>query len=284
MTHSLKGEESDMKITEHILTNNDCYKAGRTIVPKGIMVHSPGVAQPDVNVFLRTWNRPDVDRCVHAFVHEDGVTETLPWNWRGWHAGVPRDGGVSANNTHISFEILEPAGHTYDGGTMVGYDAEKNAAYFKKVYANAVELAALLCRKYGLDPNTQIVDHAEGYQMNIASNHADVGHWFPKHGKSMDTFRADVQARLNGGDETEQEAFDKLFDQASQRAQTEERAMPASDWANEDWDRAVAAGIFDGTAPRAPLSREQAAVLLGRLGLIPEAPAEVLEPEPVNKA
>lgn len=34
--------------------------------------------------------------------------------------------------------------------------------------------------------------HSEGHKLGIASNHADVGHWFSKHGKSMDTFRADV--------------------------------------------------------------------------------------------
>ena len=32
--------------------------------------------------------------------------------------------------------------------------------------------------------------------MGIASNHSDVMHWFPKHGKSMDTFRAAVKAGL----------------------------------------------------------------------------------------
>ena len=73
-----------MEITEHILTNNDCYKAGKTIVPKGIMVHSTGVAQPDVEVMLRAWDRPGVEACAHAFVHTGGVTETLPWNWKGW--------------------------------------------------------------------------------------------------------------------------------------------------------------------------------------------------------
>ena len=72
-----------MEITEHILTQNDCYKAGRTITPKGIMVHSMGVAQPKVEVFLDTWNKPNVNMCVHAFVHRGGVVETLPWNWRG---------------------------------------------------------------------------------------------------------------------------------------------------------------------------------------------------------
>lgn len=59
-----------MHITEHILTNSDCYKAGRTIKPKGIMVHSTGVAQPDVNVFLKAWDKPGVNACVHAIVHQ----------------------------------------------------------------------------------------------------------------------------------------------------------------------------------------------------------------------
>ena len=254
-----------MQITEHILTQNDCYKAGRTIVPKGIMVHSTGVAQPDVSVFLEAWNRPGVDMCVHAFVHRRGVVETLPWNWRGWHAGTPPGGGVSANGTHIAFEILEPAGHTYAGGAMVGYDAEKNAAYFSEVYQNAVELCAYLCRRYGLEPLEDILDHQEGYRRGIASNHADVAQWFPKHSRSMDTLRADVKALLEGGEPSvTQEQFDALL---AANLQAVERREPAP-WAREAWEKAVHAGVFDGSKPQAPLSREQAALVLERLGLL----------------
>ena len=152
------------------------------------MVHSCGVAQPNVEVFLKTWNVPGYTACVHAFVHEGGVVQTLPWNCRGWHAGG------AANNTHIGFEICEPAGHTYKGGTMIGYDTEQNEEYFRKVYQNAVELTAELCRTYGLDPLEEgvILCHSEGYQKGVASNHADVMHWFPKHGKTMDDFRREV--------------------------------------------------------------------------------------------
>lgn len=254
-----------MQLTEHILTRNDCYKAGRTIVPKGIMVHSTGIAQPDVNVWLRLWDRPGVEKCAHAFVHAGGVTETLPWNWRGWHAGTPPGGGISANNTHISFEILEPVGHTYQGGTMVGYDADGNADYFRRVYTNAVELCAMLCRKYGLDPLRDIVDHREGYQEDMASSHADVSHWFPRHGKSMDTLRADVKALLEGERELTQEQFDAMFQTAMAAYRKEQEARPVSSWAETDWDAAVKAGLFDGTRPCAPLTREQAAVVLGRM-------------------
>lgn len=187
-----------MNLTQNYLTKNDCYKAGRTITPKGIMIHSPGVAQPDVDVFVNTWNAPGVDACVHAFVTREGVVQTLPWNWRGWHAGTPPHGGVSANNTHISIEILEPTGHTYDGGRMVGYDPAANRAYFAAVYHNAVELCTMLCGRYGFNPADKAVllCHSEGYARSIASNHADVMHWFPFHGKSMDAFRSDVAAAM----------------------------------------------------------------------------------------
>ena len=259
-----------MQLTEHILTNSDCYKAGRTITPKGIMVHSTGVAQPDVEVFLREWDRPGVDKCAHAFVHRGGVAETLPWNWRGWHAGTPPDGGVSANNTHIAFEILEPAGHTYQGGEMVGYDAARNAAYFAAVYRNSVELCAYLCTRYGLDPAADIIDHFEGHALDVASNHSDVSQWFPRHGKSMDTLRADVKALLEGGDATmTQEQFDAMFAVSAQAYRKAQEARPVSAWAAEAWERAVAAGIFDGTKPGGSLTREQAALVLDRLGIIP---------------
>lgn len=41
-----------------------------------------------------------------------------------------------------------------------------------------------------------------------------------------------------------------------------------SSWAKEAWKKAVALGIFDGTNPQGPLTREQAAVILDRLNLL----------------
>lgn len=32
----------ELKLSQEFLTENDCYQAGRKIVPKGIMVHSTG--------------------------------------------------------------------------------------------------------------------------------------------------------------------------------------------------------------------------------------------------
>ena len=178
-----------MELEQQFLTDNDCYQAGRTITPKGVMVHSTGVAQPDPEVFVRRWNRSGVEKCVHAFAGRERVIQTLPWTMRGWHAGTGTS-GRSANNTHIGFEICE------DGLT--------DYTYFQKVYREAIELCAYLCKEYGLTEQN-IICHSEGYKQGIASNHGDVMHWFPKHGKSMDTFRAEVKALLATADEEKDE-------------------------------------------------------------------------------
>ena len=111
-----------MNLRKLIFTNNACYKAGRKIKPKGIMVHSTGANNPNLrryvgpddgllgkNQYNNHWNqdRPDGRQvCVHAFIGKlkDGsiaTYQTLPWDHRGWHAGG------DANNTHIGFEICE---------------------------------------------------------------------------------------------------------------------------------------------------------------------------------
>ena len=192
-----------MNLRELIFVNNDCYKAGKTIVPKGIMVHSTGANNPRLsryvgpddgllgkNTYGNHWNRKmDRQVCVHGFIGKlaNGTIatyQTLPWNHRGWHSGSGLKG--SANNTHISFEICE------DGLT--------DASYFNKVYKEAVELCAYLCKLYNLNPTADgvIIGHYEGHKRGIASNHGDPANWFPKHGKSMDTFRADVKAEMGG--------------------------------------------------------------------------------------
>ena len=106
----------------------------------------------------------------------------MPWNYKGWHCGKGNKG--SANNTHVSVELCE--------------DALTDANYFNKVYKEAVEFAAYLCQLYNFDPlkDGVIIGHYEGYQRGIASNHADPRNWFPRFGKSMDTFRTDVAAKM----------------------------------------------------------------------------------------
>ena len=66
--------------------------------------------------------------------------------------------------------------------------------------------------------------------------------------------------------ELTQEEFDRLLENYLAR----DRAKAASQWAVTAWQSAKAAGVLDGTAPQAPLTREQAALVLERLGLLKE--------------
>ena len=205
-----------MNLRQLYLRNNACYQAGRTINVQGIMVHSTGANNPNLRRYVgpddgllghnpnnnhwnnfhpegrimgaHPWSNNGNGRCVtcngrqvcvHAFIgrlanDSTATYQTLPWDMRGWHSGG------SANDTHIGFEICE--------------DGLADRTYFDSVYQEAIELCAYLCKRFKLNPlgDGVIIDHAEGRRRGVASNHADVGHWFPRHGKNMDTFRNDV--------------------------------------------------------------------------------------------
>ena len=55
------------------------------------------------------------------------------------------------------------------------------------------------------------------------------------------------------------------FKEYAARYEQEQRDQPVSSWAAEDWKTATELRLFDGTMPQAPLTREQAAVVLGRV-------------------
>ena len=254
-----------MRLRQQFLTKNDCYRAGNTIRPKGVMVHSTGANNPKVcryvpgddelgrNTGGNHWNQPG-KFCVHAFIgkfadSKVGTVQTLPWNRLAWHCGSGKKG--SANGTHISFEICE------DGLT--------DPAYFQAVYQEAVELTAMLCREYGLDPLADgvVLCHAEGHKRGVASNHGDVLHWWPKFGKTMDNFRADVARTMKGEDEMSYEQFKAYMEQYRK----ELAAQPVPDWAvrTGEWDQAEKAGIIaDKSRPQDLVTRAEAAAMIVR--------------------
>ena len=277
------GEGETGMLLKCLLTENRCYKTGAKIKPKGVMVHSTGANNPTLRRYVQPvastpgreellaqlgtnkngndWNREGqwvkgewepLSACVHGFVGRlaDGsvaAVQTLPWDHRGWHCGSGKKG--SGNDTHISFEICE------DGLT--------DPAYFRQAYRTAVELTAMLCREYGLDPLADgvVICHQDGFRRGIASNHGDVYNWFPRFGMNMDDFRADVARTMKEDDEMlTYEQWKEYMD----RYRKELAGQPASGWAQEELDAAVAAGITDGQRLKDFVTREEAAIMAVR--------------------
>lgn len=288
-----------MKLYQQIAVRNDCYARNQAELakapanrdsryaqyyrgPRGIMVHSTGAnnpnlrryVQPDdgilgVNSNQNDWNRPGLEVCVHAFLGltqagEVAAYQILPWEYRAWHCGG------DANNTHLSFEICE--------------DNLRDRAYWEKTYRLARELTAELCRKFGLDPLAPgvLVDHAEGAALGIASNHADVDHWWSRYGVTMDDFRADV-ARLLEQEDTAQEeeeepsmTREEITQLVKQDLEEERDARifrnlaDVPDWAAATAQKLVERGALQGDGKALNLSYDllRTMVALDRLGIL----------------
>lgn len=277
-----------MKLVKQLLTKNDCYKTGKTITPKGVMVHSTGANNPKVSRYVpgndeigwntggNHWNQPrqyvytdgtsttgyrdyskklkstKYSACVHAFVGKfaDGaisVVQTLPWSMRGWHCAG------DANDTHVSFEICE--------------DGLEDVSYFEAVYRQAVELTAYLCRQFDLDPLADgvVICHSEGHARGVASNHADVMHWFPRFGKTMDNFRADVARKVGEGDDLTEDDVRAIVRSELDRIEANKAALGPDKFggnADELFRDAVSMGITDGTRPQCGATRQEVALMV----------------------
>ena len=273
-----------MNLLKCILTENDCYKTNEWIAVKGVMVHSCGANNPTLKRYVQPletdpnydelisligynrnandWNRAGTNACVHGFIGKlaDGSIasiQTLPWAMRGWHAGNGTT-RPSANNTHISFEICE--------------DDLTDPEYFRKVYQEAVELTAHLCEQYNLDPLAPevVICHSEGYRLGMASGHADVEHWFPRFGKTMDDFRQDVKNEMEG----DNMSYDK-FKEYMEQYEREQELLPPGGWSSDSRAWAEGNGMMKGKgdidgdgetdfAYKAHITREEAVELFYR--------------------
>lgn len=265
-----------MRLYQQFATRNEKYIRGDKHVPRKGMLHSTGAnnkwlkryVQPDdgqlgVNLYNNSFNeyRPGGRKvAVHGFIGllKDGTVatyQTLPWEFEGWHAG-----GDANDMGYIGIEICE--------------DGLDDSVYFHKVYREAVEVFAYLANMFGWDPYKDIIDHNEGHKLGIASGHVDTSHWFPRFGKSMDTFRADVAAEMSKGDEEDMD-INKLTDQEAyellQKAYRYASTLPEPDWSKQEghWSKAISTAVTDGSNPERPIKRCEVVAMLGRLDLLP---------------
>lgn len=232
-----------------ILMKNDCYKQNRPLTPKGIMLHSVGCAQPKASIFVRSWNKANCKKAVHAFIDaNDGeVYQTLPWVMRGWHAGG------EANNSYIGVEMCEPDAIKYGkGASFEVIDETKAKRQAKTAYESAVKLFALLCKQFNIKPSN-IISHSEGHKMGIASGHVDPEHLWKGLGLNytMDIFRNDVVRAI--GDIN-----------ISEPAKVEQTPIVKPTVTNDDIDKNISKIIWDKLI-KAGFSKTGVAGLMGNL-------------------
>ena len=205
-------------------TQSTCYKGTRKMTVLGVLWHSTGANNPNLNRYIQPsdtkpaadtyskakwlevlgtntnkndWNHINREAGLNCWIGKlaDGTVatvQTMPWDYRPWGCGSGSKG--SCNTGWIQFEICE--------------DSLTDKSYFNKVYQEACEITAYLCKRYNIDPNGSvtvngvkvptILCHHDSYKLGMGGNHSDIYHWFPKYGKNMETARADVAALLKG--------------------------------------------------------------------------------------
>lgn len=164
-----------------LLTRNRSYTMMKPLQPSGIVVHSTGSNQRKISAYIPQFNTQTATASVHGFLGMDGelcYTQTLPYNYRCWGCGSGNKG--SYNASHIQFEICEDV---------------TSEDWTRKTYAAALDVCEELCRKYNI-PAERVVCHSEAHALGYGSNHADVMHWWPRYGLSMNGFRRELKERL----------------------------------------------------------------------------------------
>ena len=119
--------------------------------------------------------------------------------------------------------MCEPACIKYTSGSnFTCSDTAAAKAVAKRTYETAVELFAMLCEKYSLDPLADgvIISHKEGCARGIASNHGDPEHLWAQLGMgyTMDGFRKAVKAAM-GGTASGTDRYTKIMGNATATAE-----------------------------------------------------------------
>ncbi len=221
-----------MTVTEKLCPRERYYlKCPYEREPDRMVLHNTGNDAPAINEITYMINRPE-EVSFHFAVDDTGAVRGLPLERNAWASG---DGRGPGNMLGIHIEIC----YSKSGGER-----------FHKAEDNAARLTAELLRErgWGLDRVTKHQDYDGKY---CPHRTLDMG-W--------ERFLCVVKKYLEG-DNMDYEKFREYMD----RYHRELEARTVSDWAKDTWGWAEDNGLLDGSSPRAPLTREQAAMVLYRV-------------------
>ena len=219
------------------------FRPGRTLPVQYIVLHYTAnrgdTAKNNADYFARAF----LQTSAHYFVDACEVWQSVREEDTAYHCGradgTYRHPGCRNANS-IGVEMCDAVGGVKEA-----------------VRANAAALVRELMARYGI-PEDHVLRHYDVTGKNCPAPWVeDEAEW------------AAFKALLTKEDtEMTQEQFQTWFDAAMADYEAGQAARSAADWAAEAWKKAAASGVFDGTKPAAPLSREQAALVLDRLGLL----------------
>ena len=208
-------------------------KCPYTRSPDRIVVHNTANDAPAENEISYMLSRPE-EVSFHFAVDDEKAVQGLPLDRNAWASG---DGCGPGNMNGIHIEIC----YSLSGGQR-----------FLKAEENGAELVAVLLTEHGWDLS-RVTKHQDYDKKYCPHRTLDLG-W--------SRFLKLVESKLNA--KKEDDSYQRFLEHM-RRYEADQRAKPASGWAEKNWEQAVRQGLFDGTAPRSPLTREQAAAVAARV-------------------
>ena len=220
------------------------YQRGRAQPVSFLVYHyvgATGGAKANAKYYCNT---DGIGASAHYFVDhapEAEVWASVPEADTAWHCGRS-DGKYKHPTCRNANSIgIEMCCHQRADGTWY-IDDETMAA--------AAELGRDIMARYGISPEN-VVRHYDVTGKLCPRPLVDSAAW--------EKFKERLEV-----EEVTQEQFNAMMDVYL----SQQREQETSAWSTDAWEKAKAAGVFDGTAPQAQLSREQAALVLDRLGLL----------------
>ncbi len=209
-----------------------------TRTPTRVVIHNTANDAPAANEISYMLNRPE-EVSFHFAVDDKGAVQGLPLDRNAWASG---DGRGRGNMEGIHIEIC----YSLSGGER-----------FCQAEENAAKLTAGLLRQYG-------------WGLDRVCKHQDFDGKYCPH-RTLDLgwrrFLRLVEKNLTENKKEEMKMDYAAFVGYMERYR-QEAGRAVSPWAKAAWEKAEQAGVLDGAGPGLPLTREQCAVVLDRLGLL----------------
>lgn len=213
-------------------------KCPYTRIPDRFVVHNTANDASAANEISYMINRPE-EISFHMAIDDKEIRQALPFGRNAWASG---DGNGVGNMKGIHIEIC----YSLSGGSRF-IQSEKNAAEY---------IASQLIER--------------GWPISRVTKHQDYdGKYCPHRTLDMGWNRfvqmvSDYMTKIKK--EREVVTYEE-FKKYQKQYEADMANLPVSNWAKASWNKAVSKGVFDGTAPKGNLTREQAAAVMDRLGL-----------------